>query len=255
MGTGNVNYKVPQGNPDITGPSPIIWADCPVLDFATDPASGFHFFNRLEGLTVDVGVDGYIFGGTNADVDKRGDDAIDIETGGADNDSSFLAQCARITPALNNGKKFWFECLVANDDLGDAGSFIGLMETAGQTAEAIVDDCASIIDENYIGFRILAAAQTILDIEVNQGGGTGPTVILENAQTMVAGTYYRIGITFDGVDTLKYYVDGVLKATSTLDSLDNDKMSNKLGLLITQKSGTGAAESLLLKWSRFAGQN
>lgn len=252
--SGVVNYKVPQGNPDITGPSPIIWADCPVTDFAADPALGFHFFNRLEGLTTDVGVDGFIFGGTNADIDKRGDDIIDIETGGADNDSSFVAQAARVQPAISNGKKFWFECLIANDDLGDAGSFIGLMETAGQTEEGVVDDCASIIDENYIGFRILTAAQTVLDVEVNQGGGTGPTVILENAQTMVAGTYYRIGITFDGVDTFRYYVDGVLVATSTTDSLDNDKMSNKLGLFITQKSGTGAAESLLLKWSRFAGQ-
>lgn len=254
MGTGNVTYKVPQGLPDVTGPSPIIWADCPVLDFLTDPASGFHYFQDLRGITTDVSVDGFTFGGTNGEVSQRLDNIIDLETGGADNDSVFVAQSPRVTPAINNNKKFWFECLIANDDLGDAGSFIGLMELAGQNAEGVVDDCASIIDENYIGFRILAAAQTELDVEVNQGGATGPTVIVNDAQTMVAGTYYRIGITFDGVNTFKYYVDGVLVGTSTADSLDNDKMATALGLYITQKSGTGAAESLLLKWSRFAGQ-
>lgn len=251
-----VRYKTSDGLPDTTGPSPIIWAGCPVAEFIANPAKGFHAYNSLAdaGLVVDTSVDGYVFGGTNPDVDKRGDDAIDLETSGADNDSVFVAQAAKVKPALNSGKRIWFECLVANDDVGDSGSFIGLMETAGQTAEAIVDDCAAIIDEDYVGFRILTDADAELDVVVNQGGGTGPTEIVDDAQTMVAGTYYRIGITFDGADTFNYYVDGVLVGTSTADSLDNDTMANNLGLYIGQKSGVGAAQSLLLKWSRIAGE-
>lgn len=249
-----VVHKKATGLPDTTGPSPEIWADCPAVPFLKDPSLGYHFLETFidKVIVVDTSITGWVFGGTNPDIDwGTGSHDVLLETSGADNDSHFICQRPVVTPGLNNNKKFWLEGRV-KFPVADSGSFFGLMEAAGCTAEAIADNCATIIDEDYIGFRIVAGDTDGLDVEVNQGGGTGPTVVKDVAHTVVADTYVNLGITFDGKDTFTYYVNGVSVGTSTADSLDNNVMAHALAVLFAGKSGTAAAGAWGVDWIRYA---
>jgi hypothetical protein len=153
--------------------------------------------------------------------------------------------------ALDNAKPFWFECRVANDDVAANGMLFGLIEAAGQVEGAVVDGSASLISEDYVCFRIISGDTDGLDAVYRQGG-SAEVIVKEEAQVVVAGTYYRLGITYDGVETVKFYVDGAEVGSFSVDSLTNDTMANKLGVILGGKSGA-SVESRLVDWVRLAG--
>jgi hypothetical protein len=249
-----VTFQKATGLPDTTGPSPRIWADCPVQAFLKDPALGIHYFDAFNdrSLVVDTSLEGYGLVGTNADLDWGTDGkTLLLETGGADNDSAGIFQRPCITPALNSNKRFWMEGRVALP-VADSGSFFGLMELTGCTAEGVADNTLSIIDEDYLGFRVISSDTDGLDVEINQGAGTGPTVAKDIAHTVVDAAYVNLGITFDGKDTFTFFVNGVEVVTTTADSLDNNTFAHALGIFFIGKSGAAAANAWKVAWLRYA---
>jgi hypothetical protein len=248
-----VRYKTAEGVADVNGPSPIIWANCPVDEFIEDPAKGLHYWNTWQDTDVvaDTSVSGgYGLAGTNNLVDFRTGlvNVLDVETGATDNDESIVYKMFD-TPVveLYNSKPFWFEARIAHDDVGDNGIFVGLIEEAGMAADLILDNQTGFVDEDYIGFGTQTDDDDGLLMLSHLTGATAQSPE-GSPYTITDGTYYRLGIKWDGKETLEWFVDGVSQGTVTLAA----SMTNAMGIAFAIKTGAAAGVSLLVDWVRLA---
>jgi len=259
MSGGVVRYKTAGSTSE---PSPILWADCPVLKFITDPGEGIYLWDDFVtgGLVADTSVPGWNLVGTNPDVSQVTDDVngqIVLEGSGADNDSAFICTPDLYLLKKNSGKRLWFEARVSTEAAGaadDYAIFVGLIESAGMTAELIADNGATVIDEDYVGFFADSNATTIQpwNIQINQGSSANFPVDVSANVLAQATAFKKYGIGFDGKQTLSFYIDGVLTATYDVDNLDSDTFAHEAGVAIGTKNCEGAELHITVDWVRFA---
>lgn len=227
----SVDYKNGLVVDTARGPSKVIWADCPVLDFIEDPSKGMYIFDDF-GITggwlttaTAGGTTGQwaAYGSTGAvqgDAEKEGS-VITIGSDGA-NESATIASLAgsfRITTtstlALN--RKLWFEARVARSSIttvtGDV--FVGLADkltTSGLMVNTIpistTDDTLST-QPNLIGFMsnqttAVRGGPTEWSFVYQLAAGTAvfPTNLTTLMNTVLgavatAGQYVKLGFLFD----------------------------------------------------------
>jgi hypothetical protein len=78
-------------------------------------------------------------------------------------------------------------------------------------------------------------------------------VITNPADTTNDDTYFRLGLVFDGKQTVTFYVDGVAQTTTLdIDDLTGDKFDDSLGVIIGIHDLAGGADDLQVDWVRFA---
>ena len=111
-------------------------------------------------------------------------------------------------PTLQDGKRMMFcaRCMLVN--YTQMGYFIGMAEP-GLTTDVLVNDTMALIDKDYIGFHVDAAAPTYVDAVHNIESGTA-TVAEANCFTnssTEAAYFHTFGFVFDGFTKLTYYVD------------------------------------------------
>ena len=263
------------------GPSPVIWADCPVITFERDPSRGVHmlddFKNSIVGKETASGTDftsgiGYIDGDINwyayatssklADVAIQSDEdgVLMLDQDGTDDDVSVITSGGNITGAFTitdaQTKKFWYEArfkvsTITNTDLG---VFVGLTEE-GQAASAKPMGAASAIgDIDHIGFHVFEADGDGLDfVYTLSGQADGVTA---DVHTLVVDTYVRVGLKFEPSDNkMHVYVNGVENQNAAvLASASNFPSGEKLALTVAISSGAAGADgdNLKLDWVRVA---
>jgi hypothetical protein len=256
---GYVDYKTA----GVAGqPSPNIWATFNALKARANCGEYVDLWDDFVtgGTVANTSVVGWDFVGTNADVTQVTgvvNGQILLVGSGADNDSSFIASPDLYLLTKNNNKRFWFEAavkLAAAGTADDYAAFVGLIEKAGATAELIADDGATVIDEDYVGFFAETAGTTILDwnASINQGGSSSFPVTVEADVSEPSTSYVKLGMAFDGKQTISFYVDGVLVDTYDIDNLDNDTMANELCVAVGVKDCEGTALGMYVDWIRFA---
>jgi hypothetical protein len=259
-------------------PSPSIWADCP-NSLLNDLGLGRFVHEDFYAATADTIATGVPLpqgqfaldgdtGGVVAvtPVDLTGG-RVDLQTGTTDNDAVALFQ--QIGPGLviNGDIKVWFEARFSIGDVtADQGIFLGLAEEDFLSRDVILDDCASIGAQSCFGFGVWAGDPNDLEAMWNLDAGTG-TVALQDvtnaavytsqsgdtAAGLANGTYYRVGLKFDGRTNLKWFVNGYEVAEITVtDGTHPDDV--EMGPIAAIKTGTAAAQSFNLDWIRYAHQ-
>jgi hypothetical protein len=125
----------------------------------------------------------------------------------------------------NSGLKMWFETKVIPASVTDKYFMLGL--GAANADDVTVDATgAESIDDGFY-FRTMLATETELDTETNQSGSA--TEVKGNAATVAANTALKLGMYFDGVTTLTFYVNGTaLDDTVTIGDAGN--VPNDVGL-------------------------
>jgi hypothetical protein len=243
-------------------PSPSIWASCPVDKALLAPEElGYVFDDFVDPVAADSSIPNWELAGTNADIDNVADvvnGQILMQGSGTDNDSCTILKNDMYLLTKNSGKRFWFEASVKPTNAGTADDyalFVGLIESVGATAEMIADDGASIIDEDFVGFAALTNATTIQDWDavINIGGSANFPVTVEADAGEIGTSYIKLGMVFDGQQTVTFYVDGAVVATYDIDNLDSDTMSHEftVALGVKQCEAT-AALGMYADWVRFA---
>lgn len=262
-------------------PSPSIWADCPGNDLNDTGVGIFRHHEFLvtplvtttitSALLGRLTVDGLQIDGDDDTVVKQGTvgekGVLHLETDGDDNDAAavFSAPFGKI--AKNSGKKLWLEVYAApGDDDADMSTFFGLTELAGLSRDVLADDAAAdgLITESVIGFLQDNGDDNAYDIVYRKDAGTVVTVLANSTNSpaitaqggtvaaVVADTFHKYGLKFDGNDKLDFFVDGYKVATQTVDStIDQSKL---YGFILAIKTGTGAAEDIKAGWVRYAAQ-
>lgn len=243
-------------------PSPNIWGDCPVEKALIAPDElGYVWDDFVDPCVADTSIPNWELAGTNADIDNVADvvnGQVEMLGSGADNDSCTILKNDMYLLTKNSGKRFWLEASVKPTAAGTADDyalFVGLIESVGATAEMIADDGASLIDEDYVGFQALTNATTIQDWDavINQGGSANFPSTIEADAGSIGTSYIKLGMKFDGKQTVYFYVDGAQVATYDIDNLDNDTMAHEFTVALGVKQCEATATlGMHVDWVRFA---
>lgn len=252
------------------GPSPIIWADCPVITILRDPSKGIHIFEDFEGGGVTDNVADYKFAlvGDTPEIERVTDEVsgvVTIEGTTADNDEAYLVSNLLYELKKNNRKKFWLEArFKLLDSNAPQGVIFGLGEDSMLAADALVDNATSLGDYDFIGFAAISGsdggAMEDFDSVYHEAGDGGAPTVIETDIVDIDGTdyddiYIKLGIKFDGKETVSFYLNGVLQATTfDLDSFDtDDQLTEELGVVLGIKyDGTVTGDGMKVDWIRFA---
>ena len=259
------------------GPSPALWANCPVDDIRNDFGVGYlfedDFLNQPNFSATDsdlynyavYGDTGVTFGGLATAVggvaqiagNDADNDALVIRTGGS---SGVLG---KVTDTAGSNKKLWWEARIRTASIADDGVaiFCGLSAEISLAATDTVqtDDTGVLKTTDYIGFRSLSADGDGLD-SVYITAGT-EVVHKESAATLVADTWIKVGGYFDGKGYY-YYINGQQIVPTTaggaadkvgiLPSATSFPDGEEVGLMLATKVGTAAEVKVDIDWWRFA---
>lgn len=283
--SGRIRYKAASAV-NSRGPSPIIWADCPVMDFLEDPSVGIHKFDDFKNSIVlssdstatdfNAGV-GHVAGDINwyvyAESDKLADVAVQADDDGVlllQNDGTD-ADVTAITTGNNAAglfktpteaarpKKLWFEARVKFVTItdSDGGAFIGLSQPgeAKDAGGAMAAGGASLSDVDYIGFAQLSGDGDALKYAYNEAtSGTAQSGV---AATIAAATWYRLGFKVQGSE-LRFFVNGAdLGDDAAIDiseSNANFPGATDMDALLAYvgESGVADGDGIYVDWVRVA---
>jgi len=276
-----VNYKVAATVP-VGGPSPIIWADCPVVTMQKDPGKGIHFMEdflgRYTNLTatgvipgtpfelVDDGGDGYMTVDTTAYDNEHG--VITIEPDGATQfDEAYIASQVLYQLVMNSGRKMWFEARIKLEDITADMSYIcGLGDATMLAGSSVIQESATpttIESRDFVGFVAFTDGSKVHDIDAiyHEVGDTSVTQVKDAAfaqASWVNDTYVKMGLKFDGKKSLTYYINGALVGTLDVDDFATVTANEltPLGIIIGEMCGAAASEGtakyVAIDWVRFA---
>lgn len=237
------------------GPSPNIWGKLSPANLLEDPHAGHHFWEDWQGVplpatntTGNMGrwkhflSDGALFtDGAIANLSSIG------MASDGDNEAAILcygstAQ-ARITKG--NGRPVRLEGRFKFSTIADTknGFFFGFFEPLTPTGTSHAADDGTLADENFIGFHRLEGDGDKIDIVYKADGQTQQS--FADALTLVADTWYRLGLYFDGEQTVRFYFNNVEYETARLGASHLDAATfpddiNLQPVIVGAKNATGS---------------
>ena len=253
------------------GPSPALWASCPVADMLVDPNVGYHFFDdflNFSGSATDsLGWDIYIdTSNTVTQVATEVGGVIRLETDATDNDAPIITSGGG-TGVLGKivsgtGKDLWFEARVrvSSAALSEMAIFVGMTEEGLAANDGLISDnpdtdiATVMADKDYIGFANFTNAAPVFAACYKKSGGTDQ-VVDSDVHTIALDTWVKLGFRFDVAnDKLTYYVNGVEQASFDVGDAGttNFPSGEELAITIGFKNGAATAKKLDVDWVRFA---
>jgi hypothetical protein len=152
-------------------------------------------------------------------------------------------------------RKLWYESRVRISAITDISLFVGLAEEGCAVENTLADTTGELADKDMVGFRVILATPAYLDAVYQKTSG-GVVAQKADAQTVVAATWYKLGMYYDAnADLLKYFVNGV-QVGSSLDvsaaTSGTFPDGEELGPLFAIKTITGAVKNLDVDWVQMA---
>ena len=256
------------------GPSPVIWDECPVLDFKLDPTQGWEVFDDFimngpllaASNTTPVTLGGGWWGETSAtagstvapQTDAK-DGEIELACTTTDEVALLSWLCGHHTTGqvtFEAGKKTWFEARVKVVNVTNAkqATFCGFAEEGLLGDATLFNADQAVVDKDWIGFVQLPADGDAWQTGYNTAGGAGGvdgTPLNANVSTIVTTVYQKLGMYCDGV-TVYFYVNGVLLADSIALTATDVPDGEELAFYFGIGSVDGADCAASIDWIRVA---
>jgi hypothetical protein len=277
---GNQNDNQP--NIDI-GPSPFIWADCPVVQMNNDPNVGFHLYDNFVDLgltptlTTQIAYGKYkayaVSGGTIAGVSSIGSTermagGISLSPGSTAGNGAGISQAypaAYLSGSTSTSGKLWFEASVAVSSIAaNSHNFLlGIGETdqwtlgSGVPLTGTGDGITN--SASFVGFLKTTAGAGVVNTAYSDRA-TSLTSVLAAATTFsAANTNVKLGMVYDPnltTNCISFYVNGIDTGTyissTTLAATTNLK-ANAVGLICSMCAGSSASTPTTgVRWWRLA---
>ena len=255
------------------GPSPLIWDNCPVLDFHLDPTQGWEWFDDFikhapiaaasqAAAHLGNGWWGFTDGTGGTTIAPQVDHAngeVHLNTTTTDEVALLTNLCGGHTIGcvkFTAGKKTWFEARVAQTNVNDSkiASFVGFAEEALMATAGLIDADQAIVDKDFVGFCQLPADGNAWQTRFNTasgGVGVNGTAVSATADVIETTVMTKLGIYCDGV-TIFFYADGVLLADSVTLATSNVPDGEELALYFGTGSVDGETCVLGIDWVRVA---
>ena len=270
------------------GPSPSIWADCPLVAFQKDPSKGIHRFDDFTNSvvpteeaargaltggigTVNGDINWYAFAESAlvADVALQADDegVLMLDQDGTDDDDVSITTGDNVigtirSPRVGETQKFWFEARVKLSTItnGDLVTFIGLTQPGQAKANGVIGAGGVLNDVDYFGFHVDEADGDAVDLVYNEASA-GTKQAKTGKIAIAVDTYVRLGMKLqtDGVNLkIRWFKDGVDLgddvAVDIATANANWPGDTNMDVVIAIHSGaTGEdADNLKIDWVRYA---
>lgn len=235
------------------GPSPAIWADCPVLELLENPGKGFYIyedFGRAALLATPTITTQALYaagykafgsaGGTILPAGIQGGSGL-ILTESDDNEGVNLASIQLPFKLARDQGDLWFEARLKNNEAADTknGFFVGLLDQATLSATVPIAANGTLADENFVGFHRLEGDGDQIDTVYKADTVTQVTVqqdVLSSVNTVAgafaADTFIKLGIRYRAKENeLSFYVNNVkLSGTKSLPSAAGTDFPNDVQL-------------------------
>lgn len=147
--------------------------------------------------------------------------------------------------------KLWYEASIIVGGVADneGAIAVGLSEplAAGDNVYQ-VDDTGALAQIDFVGFQTLQASADEIDTIYGTNGGAAVQA-QDNVATLAASTAIKLGMFFDGIKTISYWINGVKCSTTVLESATSFPDGELLGLAFALKVGSDAAASLGVNWA------
>lgn len=264
---GNEGANVPNLN---RGPSPFIWGDCPWLAMQDDPNIGSTFwddFNNFGGVvSANVGTYGgyksYESNSTSLKQLAGQGGEVEATTTATDNDvvafEAGYGNAGMWKLTAGTGPKLWFEARVRLNQIVTQDFFVGLAEVGLASSAGIISTGDALNDKSCIGFRILAAASTLVKscLQLNGGGGERATG-QQTVYTVVSpAAFVKLGFKYDinglGGHKLSWFLNGVEQDFITDDTIAQFPTAINLTPLFFLRNSTTAVSTVDIDWWRIA---
>lgn len=169
-----------------------------------------------------------------------------ISVGATDEDESYfqLGKAATVAPFVitdASSKMVFFEIYVKAMQVAEFACFVGLAEEGAAAADFLTNASGVIADKDFIGFNILSATPTAWNFTYKKAGQAVQTAVGVAVNGM---DWHRLGFYFDGLHTVRIYVDGALYATTYLTSAAVFPSGEELSPILALKSTTAGAKNL-----------
>jgi len=148
-----------------------------------------------------------------------------------------------------SGKELWIEYNLTPSSVTNAASwFVGVAEE-GLDAENTWDDGgADVSDDDFLGFVVWEADPNSLEVLYQTNGGA----LVDTFDTAITAVNMTLGIHFDGVSTVTFYVDGTsIGSVLTTTKLFPD--TKEMTPSIFMKQG-GSAININLDWIKLVSE-
>lgn len=237
------------------GPTPAMWAGINLEAIRCDPTRGalWELNGRdLAFLTANaVAGPGYASTGVTqvGDSAAGGGVVVGVDT---DNDAIVIKQPACPFYIARGRGKFAFEACVKFSTISNSinGAFIGLLEAVAPSATVPMPDDGTLSDNNMVGLWRLEGDGDKVDTTYTANGVTR-VIVAADAATLVANTYIRLGMTFDGA-LLTFWSDGVkLAATKAIPAAAGTDFPNDVymgGCIALKNASTSGTMGIM--WAR-----
>ena len=161
----------------------------------------FDYYNAADWTVTEGGVATQVL--TNTDGGR-----LLISNAGSDDNSSFSNKVGE-SFLFETGKKLWFDCLIQTDDATQSDLVIGLQITD-----------TTILDVTDGVFFIKNDGDATFDLVVEKDNVATTTAV---GVAMDDDTDIRLSYFYDGVDSIKIFVNGVHRATTVTTNLPDDQ--------------------------------
>lgn len=150
---------------------------------------------------------------------------------------------------LITGKKFFMEVRLRTDDVTDNQVQIGLFD---QTSVATADAPFTTTAANLVAFGILDGSATVRMLcDKSNSGSTAET----GTRSLLVDTWHTLAIAYDGVSTIRGYVDGNLAETWSQAFATTVPTAVALSPFVAMDNGNGAGgNNILVDYVRFSSQ-
>jgi hypothetical protein len=158
---------------------------------------------------------------------------LEVSVNDADNDEGSIELGAgtgglvRMDPTVGERAIVAFEARIKKVSVTDNVTAIalGLGEPGFAAADALVDDTGALVaaGKDFVGFQTLHASAEEIDTVYTIGGTATVNQVKDNAGTMVADTWIKLGIVYDPLaetdKSLQFFIDGVKLGDSVTDAI------------------------------------
>jgi len=277
-----VTYQTANTTP-VGGPSPAIWADCPVVAMQKDPGKGIHFMEDFLGAITNLTATGAIPGTPFTLVGDGGDGTLTVDTAAYDNehgvvllepdgetqyDEAYLVSQVLYQLALGSGRKMWYEARIKLEDhTQDISIICGLGDSTLLAGTSVLEETAipdTIESRDFVGFVAFTDGTNLGDIDAiyHEVGDSAVTQVKDAAYlqaTWADDTYVKLGLKYDGLRYLRYYINGVevgkldVDDFATVTANELTPLGIIVGLMVNDDPGSaGDAGYMAIDWIRFA---
>ena len=177
-----------------------------------------------------------------------------VSVGATDEDESYyqLGKAVTVAPFVitdNSGKMVFFEIRVKAMQVAEFACFVGLAEEGAAAADFLTDASGVLADKDFIGYNILSATPTAWNYTHKKAG----QAVATQAGVAVNGAdWHRFGFYFDGLHTIRNYINGSLNATTYLTSAATFPSGEEMSPIIALKSTTVGAKNIQIDYIKVA---